>query len=153
MNKKLKYLLIGLGAILIIGQFIRPKQNISEGVSDDDITTQYEIPSNVEVILKKACMDCHSDNTVYPGYAEIFPVSWYLYNHVYGGKKKLDFSLFATYDKNQQVHKLEEIKEVMDEGRMPLSSYVNLHSEASLSGEEVSALKTWCDQLILQIRS
>jgi len=151
MNRKLKYLLLVIGLILVVGQFVKPKQNISTEMSKDDITKHYAAPNKVEHLLQKACRDCHSNNTVYPKYANFFPVSWYIYNHVYGGKKKLDFSMFATYDKEEQIHKMVEIKEVLEEGSMPLSSYELLHSEARLTEKEIRSLSSWCDVVISQI--
>ena len=68
-------------------------------------------------ILERSCYDCHSDNTKYPWYAKVFPLSWYLYNHVEGGRKKLNFSQFAGYDVKRRNHKLDEIKEFVEKDK------------------------------------
>src|SRR6187549_3258293 len=64
--------------VFIIIQFIRPAKNKAEGISKNDISTRYAVPANVQAILKTSCYDCHSNNTVYPWYAKIQPVTWWL---------------------------------------------------------------------------
>jgi len=68
--------------ILIAIQFIRPAKNQSNDVLTSDISHVYTVPQNVSVILKKACNDCHTNNTVYPWYAQIQPVGWWLNHHI-----------------------------------------------------------------------
>ena len=68
--------------VFIIIQFIRPAKNKSEGISNNDISKIYPVPENVQAILKTSCYDCHSNNTVYPWYASIQPVSWWLDDHI-----------------------------------------------------------------------
>jgi hypothetical protein len=141
-NNRVKTIVLIFIGILIIGQFIRPKQNISEGISENDIshsTTNADALS----IIKNSCYDCHSNNTTYPWYSNIFPVSWYLYNHIEGGKKHLNFSEFGSYELKKKDHVLEEIKETIEEGEMPLSSYTILHSEAMLSDKDKEIIITW----------
>jgi hypothetical protein len=70
-------------------------------------------------------------------------VSWYLYNHIEGGKKHLNFSEFGSYELKKKDHVLEEIKETIEEGEMPLSSYTILHSEAMLSDKDKEIIITW----------
>lgn len=94
MIKKILYVLI---AALVIIQFIRPKQNVSAGPFTNDVSTKFAVNDNVASILKQSCYDCHSNNTVYPWYANVQPVTWWLQDHVNEGKKELNFSEFATY--------------------------------------------------------
>lgn len=152
MIRVMKRVGLALLIVLVIGQFFRPKQNISSEISPNDISHTYPIPNEIYGIFKKACLDCHSNNTVYPSYNKIFPVSWYLYNHIYGGKKHFDFSEFASYSPKKQRHKLEEIIEVIEEGRMPMKSYVRLHPEASLSAAEKALIKAWVYKLRAKIK-
>jgi hypothetical protein len=65
MKKILRYSNCLLLALIII-QFIRPPKNISEGVAINDITAKYNVPEDVQHILKVSCYDCHSNNTLYP---------------------------------------------------------------------------------------
>jgi hypothetical protein len=142
MKKKILLLLI---AILALIQFIRPTKNISAGTASTDISKLYSMPGDVSTILKKACNDCHSNNTRYPWYAEVQPVAWWLNDHIEEGKEELNFSEFANYRPARQYHKLEEIKKQIDEGEMPLSSYTLIHTDAKLTAAEKQILINWSE--------
>ncbi len=132
---------------LIVIQFFRPAKNQSEGVSKNDISTLYAVPQDVQDILKRSCNDCHSNNTVYPWYAEVQPVAWWLDNHIKDGKKDLNFSEFATYRLRRQYKKLEEINELVKENEMPLNSYLWVHKDAKLSEQQKLTLANWVEAI------
>lgn len=144
MGKKILY---GLLAVLVIMQFIRPERNVSEIPSANDIRVQYPMPANVESILKRACYDCHSNNTSYPWYTNIQPIGWWMQHHVDEGKAELDFSEFATYSPKKADHKLEEVVEMVEEKEMPLESYTWIHKDAVLSTEEIEIVTQWANEL------
>jgi hypothetical protein len=83
----------------------------------------------------RACFDCHSNATNWPWYASVPFVGWWLQDHVEEGREHLNFS---TWD--APGHEADEAAEVVDEGEMPLSSYVALHGEAALNDAEKKAL-------------
>lgn len=127
----------------IVIQFIRPAKNKAEGISQNDISKIYPVPENVQTILKTSCYDCHSNNTVYPWYAQIQPVAWWLNNHIQDGKKDLNFSEFASYRIRRQYKKLEEINELVKKDEMPLDSYLWLHKNAKLDDQQKLTLANW----------
>jgi hypothetical protein len=129
--------------VFIIIQFIRPEKNKAEGISKNDISTLYPVPANVQSILKTSCYDCHSNNTVYPWYAKIQPVTWWLNNHIQDGKKDLNFSEFASYRIRKQYKKLEEINELVEKDAMPLDSYLWIHKDAKLNEQQKLVLANW----------
>lgn len=129
--------------ILIAIQFIRPAKNQSNDVLTSDISHVYTVPQNVSVILKKACNDCHTNNTVYPWYAQIQPVGWWLNHHIEEGKDELNFNEFGAYAVPRQYHKLEEVVEQVKEGEMPIWSYTLIHTNAKLTDEEKQTLINW----------
>ncbi|MBS1510617.1 MAG: heme-binding domain-containing protein [Bacteroidetes bacterium] len=143
MKKFFKRLFWILLVVFVIIQFFRPKKNIAEGMSVNDITTKYTIPQDVQASLKTACYDCHSNNTVYPWYNNIQPVAWWLANHVSEGKRDLNFSEFTTYNIGRQYRKLEQINSEIKEGEMPLSSYTLIHKDAVLSAPQKMAIASW----------
>jgi len=83
----------------------------------------------------RACFDCHSNETAWPWYTEVAPVSWLATNHVDEGRVILNFS---TWDQPQQ--ELNEMAETIDEGEMPPRYYTILHSTAGLSAAEKQQL-------------
>lgn len=143
MKKFFKRLFLVLLLAFIVIQFFRPAKNKSGGISKNDITALYAVPQDVQTILKTSCYDCHSNNTVYPWYAEVQPVAWWLDDHVQDGKKDLNFSEFASYRPRRQYRKLEEINELVKENEMPLNSYLWIHKDAKLSDQQKLTLANW----------
>lgn len=143
MKKFFNRLFLVLLLAFIVIQFFRPAKNKSGGISKNDITTLYAVPQDVQTILKTSCYDCHSNNTVYPWYAEVQPVAWWLDDHVQDGKKDLNFSEFASYRPRRQYRKLEEINELVKENEMPLNSYLWIHKDAKLSDQQKLTLANW----------
>jgi len=127
----------------IVIQFFRPAKNKADGISANDISKIYTIPADVQAILKTSCYDCHSNNTVYPWYAEVQPVGWWLNDHIKDGKKDLNFSEFASYRLRRQYRKLEEINDLVKNNQMPLESYLWVHREAKLNIEQKMTLANW----------
>lgn len=142
----IKKILIGIGIILFIIQFIRPGKNISEDQTYD-ISTSYEIPNEVNHLLQTSCNDCHSNKTSYPWYANMQPMAWWIDDHIKDGKSDLNFSEFTRAKIAIQNHKFEEIIEEVDEHEMPLASYtyLGLHSEAKLSAKQRQLIIDWAE--------
>ncbi|MEJ1237497.1 heme-binding domain-containing protein [Chryseolinea sp. T2] len=140
----LKKILVGLLVVLIVIQFIKPERNLSDD-NTTSVATKYDMPKDVDLILQKACYDCHSNKTVYPWYSNIQPVAWWLAGHVNDGKRHLNYSAFTTSPLARQFHKFEETVEVLEENEMPLESYtwLGMHSNAKLTDEEKAAVISW----------
>ncbi|MCA9492112.1 MAG: heme-binding domain-containing protein [Myxococcales bacterium] len=86
-------------------------------------------------LAKRACFDCHSNETVYPVYASVAPFSWLVADHVEEGRGKLNFSEFDR--PQREAH---EAGEVVSEGEMPPGYYTLLHPSARLSDAELREL-------------
>lgn len=138
----MKKTLLGILIVIILIQFIRPEKNVSPEVVND-ISTVMNVPENVQEIIKTSCADCHSNTTKYPWYSEIAPVSWYLASHVNDGKKHLNFSEWAAYNKNQKEHIIKDLKKELKSREMPLNSYLWIHKEAVVSPEQYKTLLDW----------
>ena len=140
-----KKILIAFIIVLVLIQFFQPEKNISAQKSATDISNVYATSNEVSTILDKACNDCHSNNTRYPWYNNIQPVAWWLSNHIHEGKEELNFSEFGNYAPARQYHKLEEVKEQIEKGEMPLSSYTIIHADAKLTDAEKKTLTNWAE--------
>lgn len=151
MNKKIRYTLIFLLFTLVVMQFFgREKPRVSYDNPDDLIKTG-EVPDTVAALLKNACYDCHSMETKYPWYTDVAPFNWFIFGHVNHGREKLNLSNWSQYDKKKKIKYLKDIEEVMEEQRMPLTSYILLHPEARLSDEEINSLITWSDDMARKV--
>ena len=99
---------------------------------------------NIEVynILKTACYDCHSNETVWPWYSKIAPFSWVVSNHVTEGKKALNFSTWENYNEEEKDEKIKDIYRTAY-ASMPLPSYIFAHENADLTKEQRSLIRNW----------
>lgn len=141
--KFINKIVIAVFAVLVIIQFIRSEKNSQPGPQPNAIFEHYPAPDQVQAIVKKACYDCHSNNTNYPWYANVQPIAWWINDHVEDGKRHLNFSEFATYKPKKAKHKLEEVFEEVEKHEMPLESYTWIHPEARLTAEEQKMLIDW----------
>ncbi len=144
MKKYIRPTLLGLLAILLLLQFVRPARNLSDN-SANDISRAFPAPASVQTTLHTACYDCHSNRTEYPWYAEVQPVGLWLNDHINEGKRHLNFAEFAAYKLPRQYHALEEIKEQVDKGEMPLASYTLIHRDAVLSPTQKKEIIDWAN--------
>lgn len=143
LKKILKITAIVLVLGIIVAQFIRPDLSNPPVNAAETLEASVQVPDNISVILKRSCSDCHSNNTAYPWYSRISPVSWWLKGHIDDGRKEMNFSVWATYQPRRKAKKLEEICEQINEKEMPLPSYTWIHRSAVLSAEDSRALCDW----------
>jgi hypothetical protein len=111
-----------------------------------DISKIVSIPDSVQVVLKNACYDCHSNNTNYPWYSNIQPMGWLMATHIRQGKEELNFSEFGSYSSRKQLSKLNGIANSIKDDIMPLSSYKLMHKNARLSTIEKVLIINWVKQ-------
>ena len=91
-------------------------------------------------IMERSCRDCHTNDTVWPAYTRIAPISWLAVHDVNEGRAELNLSEFGTYDAQKQQHKLEEVCEAVSSGEMPMWIHTLAHPEAKLRPGEVETL-------------
>lgn len=137
MKTVLLKVLLGLAVALLAIQLIRPEK------TNPPITREVEAPAEVKVLLERACYDCHSNETKWPWYSNVAPVSWLVAHHVDEGRRELNFSEWDAYDDKRRAHKLEETEEMISRGEMPEALYVLGHREANLTDAEKKLLIDW----------
>ena len=142
MKIKRSFILIGLIAIIIIIQLIP--------VDRENPSTNTELalkaPPDIMTILEKSCYDCHSNNTNWPFYSYIAPVSWLIASDVQNARKHLNFSEWNNLPAEKKTKSKEEIIEEVSEDKMPLPIYLIMHSAAKLSDEQKMKLKEWAEK-------
>ncbi len=148
----MKKVLKTIGWLLLIAliaiQFFHPKKNIIEGDQPNAISKKFPVSADVKIILDKARMDCHSNNTRYPWYNNIQPVAWWLNNHVIDGKKELNFDEYITRRPRFQYRRMEQTIDLVKKKEMPLDSYTWTHKDAILTEEEKTKLYDWAKSVM-----
>lgn len=145
LSKLGRYILYILLITLIIIQFFPTLNNKSDEVPTTDIIKSRKIPSQTATLIKNACYDCHSNNTDYPWYNAVQPISWYLEGHITNAKSGLNFNEFETYSTKKQKKKFQNMKFVVEENKMPLTSYKLMHAEGRLSKAERKEIINWIE--------
>ncbi|MDD2828737.1 MAG: heme-binding domain-containing protein [Sulfuricurvum sp.] len=87
-------------------------------------------------LFNRACADCHSNQTKYPWYSNIAPISWLVMHDIEEGREKLNVSMLGVQKKNKVKDAADEVKE----GEMPIPPYFIAHPEARLSDTEKQEL-------------
>jgi hypothetical protein len=151
MNKRslkaiLKWTAIVLALVFLGLQFIRPARTNPPVDEARTIQKHTQISPEVASILDRSCNDCHSNQTRWPWYSNIAPVSWFVANHVNEGRKELNFSDWAQYSTEDQTGILKQMCKEVTAGAMPMKSYLRLHWEAELSDEDVRTLCDWAQK-------
>jgi Haem-binding domain len=144
-KKILKIAAIAVAAIFAALQFVRPARTNPPVEEARTISAHTQITPEVAALLDRSCNDCHSNQTRWPWYSNVAPVSWFVVGHVNDGRREMNFSDWAQYGTDARRELLKEICSEARSGAMPLGSYLRLHSEAKLSSEDVKTLCDWAN--------
>lgn len=143
-----------LAAMFILLQFIHQAPN-TNGEKSKDISSVYPLPQQVLMILKTSCYDCHSNYTVYPWYAAIQPLGFWIHHHIDEGKHELNFNEFASYKISRQYHVLQKTAHEIEESDMPLQTYTLIHRNSTLDEQQKKIIQQWtkalCDTIAAHV--
>jgi hypothetical protein len=133
----MKKIFIALIVILIAIQFIPVER------TNPPVSLNINAPDNISNILKTSCYDCHSNETNWPWYSYVAPVSFLIADDVKTGRKHLNFSEWDKYDGGKRQKLLEEIVEVIEDEEMPLTMYTFTHPNAKLDPYRINLIREW----------
>ncbi len=139
----IKKIILVLILILAILQFVRIDKTNPVAAPQLDFINIANPPEEIKSVLKHGCYDCHSNNTVYPWYANIAPVSFWLKGHIAHAREELNFSTWGELDEDEKNHILEDIIEDVEKAKMPLKSYTWMHQEAKMTEEQKEMFIVW----------
>jgi len=105
-------------------------------------------PATVSRVLRASCYDCHSNETVWPWYSHVAPISWLLASDVHRARKTLNFSDWDRLGPTRQAEMLADAQGEIEEGAMPPSRYLRLHREAKLTPETKAVLLSWMQGIL-----
>jgi hypothetical protein len=103
---------------------------------------EIKAPPKIMALLKRSCYDCHSNETKYPWYGYVAPISWQVNSNIKNGRNWLNFSIWNRYSKEKQQKRFEEIVDAL-KIKMPPAEYLWIHKEARLSKKERKMLQEW----------
>jgi hypothetical protein len=104
-------------------------------------------PPAVASILDRSCRDCHSNETRWPWYSHVAPVSWLVASDVHGAREHMNLSEWTSYSSDDQDKFLNGMCSLTKRQRMPLPIYLFLHRDAKLSDADVKTLCAWSEKM------
>jgi len=124
----------GLGALVLFGAIqLVP---YGWGHSNPPVTLDAPWPdAEAERIARSSCYDCHSNETDWPVYAYVAPMSWLVRRDVESGRDKLNFSEWDRDDGH-----VDKAIDTIREGSMPPGQYTLIHRNARLTDAEADRL-------------
>ena len=127
----------------ILGLVLLGIQFVPLDTTNPPIVEEIEVPAAVAEVLRESCYDCHSNETKWPWYSRVAPVSWLIAHDVAEAREHLNFSDWGRVGSDEQFELIEEIWEEVEEEEMPLWFYLPLHPEARLGDDERQILEQW----------
>ncbi len=137
MKKIVLYLVLPLVVFFVAIQFV-PVSRTNPAVTADLVASP-----EVKKILRTSCYDCHSNETKWPWYSRVAPISWLVAHDVKEGRSELNFSLWNSYNARKKKQLKADIWEEVEEGRMPVKMYLWTHSKGTLDKKKIAILEKW----------
>jgi Haem-binding domain len=128
-------LVVGGIAILLVAI-----QLVPVGRVNPPVVATVDAPPAVMAVLRRACFDCHSHETVWPLQSRVAPFSWLIAHDVKEGREELDLSRWSPEERKRAAKGIPEEVEKKD---MPPLLYVLAHPEARLTAAERATLADW----------
>jgi hypothetical protein len=139
MRRRLKQAAVVFVILLAAAQFVRPNRANPPTDASRTIQAQVGVASGLVTILDRSCGDCHSNNTVWPRYAQVAPLSWLMASAVTEGRKAVNFSDWASYAPDVQRTLLSVSCDDATSGKMP-GPYTYVRPETKLSPQDVETI-------------
>ncbi len=130
----------GLAILFVVAQVIVPAKTNPPTNPSQTLKAVRPDAAAAVAVMERSCRDCHSNETFWPWYSSVAPVSWLVARDVNEGRKELNISEFGTYEPKKQQHKLEEACDQVKQGEMPMWIYTIQHADAKLQPGDVEAI-------------
>ena len=139
-----------VGALLVLAPALSIRSRVGRPVVHADpafgVNAHGTVPTAVMTTLRRACFDCHSDQTRWPWYSTLPVVSWLVERDVTNARRQLNFSRWEEYNPFDRAGMLDEVCERAATRTMPPQPYRLLHGESRLSPDDLAALCAWTEQ-------
>ncbi|HEX3890123.1 MAG TPA: heme-binding domain-containing protein [Verrucomicrobiae bacterium] len=151
MKKTLKWILVALVVAFICLQLTNPARTNAPVVND--LMATNPPPPEIAAMLHAACYDCHSNETRWPWYSHVAPISRLIVNDVNDGRADLNFSDWPANDPKRVAKRLEDMSEKIGYDEMPPKKYSMIHADARLTDGQRKELTDWLDSEAARLKS
>lgn len=122
---------------------VHPFGPVKRSVRQEVAASDLNLSPQVAAVLKRSCADCHSNQTVWPWYSYVAPMSWLVERDVRRGRDRMNLSAWHQYTLNQEEKLLADIASAVKNREMPLPQYTLLHHNAKLSNADTDLVYGW----------
>ena len=136
-----RILLLTLSGLFLAAQWVQPKIDPPRSPAQPAAWDNPGLDPRIANVLKRSCGDCHSNQTRWPWYAHLSPVSWWLSSHVKQAQLHLNLSELNEFSDSDR----DEISNEVKFGTMPLKSYLLMHPAARVTKDERQLLEDWAN--------
>jgi Haem-binding domain len=141
---RVRIAVIGIIVFAIFIQIFQPKRTNPPCIPSRTIEAHVQIPEDVRGPLRRACGDCHSNQTVWPWYSHVAPISWVVVDDVNQGRRHMNFDDWeALGSAKEATDRLMDICKETEQKGMPPYSYRIAHPKSLLNAKELSAVCSW----------
>ena len=124
-------------------QAVRPARTNPPTDPTRTLAARVRMTPEAAAVLDRACRDCHSNDTRWPWYSNVAPVSWLVIDHVNHGRSHFNYSDWAQYGRDDARRLLKNTCDLSRQEAMPMPSYLVMHRSARLSNRDIIALCEW----------
>jgi hypothetical protein len=144
-GQRMRRIFMLIGGVLVVTQCVRFAR------TNPPVASDLVAPVEIKALLRRACYDCHSNETEWSWYSAVAPTSWMVHHDVTEGRRRLNFSEWSEYasDPDTAAQKLSEIAKLVASGDMAPWHYRVLHRSARLTDAERSILARWAEDTSL----
>jgi hypothetical protein len=155
LRKRWKKILVFAGLAFLVIQVWRPDRTNPPVVPSHRLEAQMNVSQSVDAVLSRSCGDCHSNETHWPWYTNVSPISWFVANHVHGGRSHMNFSEWdgVKAQPGWVGNRLQGICKEIQSGGMPLCTYLMIHWNAKLSPDDIRVVCEWTEMQRQQIKT
>jgi heme-binding protein len=145
MNKaRVKKVLVALVVFLVVIQIFQPRRTNPPAVPSRSLTAHVHVPNDVYSALIRSCGDCHSNETRWPWYSNIAPLSWVITDDVNEGRRHMNIEDWDSLEDPKQANdRLVGICEEIKQKGMPPFSYRLVHGDLRLKTQEIASICSW----------
>ena len=144
MKLSLGAFMIGSSSIAVLASvLIHPYGPVKSAKSSHMLLTGAQTSSEVLNVFERSCQNCHSDNTEWPWYSYVAPMSLMIESDVAGARSRMNLSRWSEYSVEDQQAILTLLGAAVRSREMPPSRYTMIHPQSKLSDPERQLIYNW----------
>jgi hypothetical protein len=145
MNKaRVKKVLLALASFMVVIQIFQPRRTNPATNASGSLAAHVRVPPDVYSTLIRSCGDCHSNQTHWPWYSHIAPLSWVITDDVNEGRRHMNLNDWEALEDHKQANdRLAGICNEIKQKGMPPFSYRLFHEDIRLKPQEIASVCSW----------